>query len=164
MGCKKYEKLLLRSFDHALKNKEKEKLENHLKSCLLCQAKRKEYKTIFDILRKEEPVEPKPYFWERLQTKIKEKGKYTAWSGVKYWSMRAVPFSLLLILLLTLALVFLSSPKSQELSQSEVLLLRNLNPLQEERQLLEEEAVENQNMMIIFSAMEAKNGTRRYLP
>lgn len=164
MKCKKFEKLLLRSFDDLLKDKEKEKLENHLRSCLFCQAKSKEYKKILGLLKKEAYSEPKSYFWERLQAKIKERGKYEVWTSVKQWSIKAVPLSLLLVLLFALLIALLSPPKSQELSQSEVLLLRNLNPLQETRSLLEEEGLENQNMMIIFSAMEEKNGTRRYIP
>lgn len=163
MKCKKFEKWLLRSFDDLLKNEEKEILENHLKTCPFCQAKRKEYETILGLLRKEDYSEPNPYFWERLQPKIKEREKYAVWTSVKQWSIKAVPLSLLLVLFLALMIVLLSPPKSQELSQSEVLLLRNLNPLQETRSLLEE-GLENQNMMIIFSTIEEKNDSRRYIP
>lgn len=161
MKCKKFERLLSRSFDGLLKKEEKEELESHLKSCLSCQMKSREYKTILNLLRKEVDLEPKPYFWERLQTKIKERGKVTPWTIVKQWSLKAVPLSLLLVLALVLVISLLSPPQSQELSQSEVLLLRNLNPLQETRPLLEEERLENQNMMIIFSAIEEKNEIRR---
>lgn len=161
MKCKKFERLLSRAFDGLLKKEEKEELESHLKSCLSCQMKSREYKMILNLLRKEVDLEPKPYFWERLQTKIKERGKVAPWTIVKQWSLKAVPLSLLLALALVLVISLLSPPKSQELSQSEVLLLRNLNPLQETRRLLEEERLENQNMMIIFSAMEEKNEIRR---
>lgn len=161
MKCKKFERLLSRAFDGLLKKEEKEELESHLKSCLSCQMKSREYKTILNLLRKEVDLEPKPYFWERLQTKIKERGKVTPWTIVKQWSLKAVPLSLLLVLALVLVISLLSPPQSQELSQSEVLLLRNLNPLQETRPLLEEERLENQNMMIIFSAIEEKNEIRR---
>jgi len=164
MKCKKFEKWLLRSFDNLLKEEEKEKLEEHLKSCAYCQVKRREYKTLLSILKKEEGAEPKPYFWERLQAKLKERQKYAVWTVAKNWSLRAIPLTLLVVLLLALALVFISPPKEQELSQSEVLLLRNLNPLQETQILLEAEGLENKNMMIIFSAMEEKNDTRRYMP
>ena len=164
MKCKKIEKLLLRSFDDHLKDEEKENLESHLRSCLLCQAKRKEYETILGLLRKEEDSEPNPYFLERIQTKIKEREKDAVWTSVKQWSIRAVPISLLLVLLLAMVIILFSPPKSQELSQSEVLLLRNLNPLQETTTLLEEEKVENKNMMLIFTAMEEKNDIRRYFP
>ena len=161
MKCKKFERLLSPAFDGRLKKEEKEELESHLKSCLSCQMKSREYKTILNLLRKKVDSEPKPYFWERLQTKIKERGKVTPWTIVKQWSLKAVPLSLLLALALVLVISLLSPPKSQELSQSEVLLLRNLKPLQETRPLLEEERLENQNMMIIFSAMEEKNEIRR---
>lgn len=164
MKCKKFEKWLFRSFDNLLKEEEKEELEEHLQRCVLCQAKRREYQTLLSILKKEEVEEPKPYFWERVQTKIKERRKNAIWTSVKQWSLRAIPLALLIVLLLALALVFISPPKEQELSQSEVLLLRNLNPLQETQILLEAEGLENKNMMIIFSAMEEKNDTRRYMP
>lgn len=156
MKCKKFEKWILRSFDDLLKEEEKEKLESHLKICTLCRTKRKEYENILGLLRKREDSEPKPYFWERVRTRIKEGEKYAVWTSVKQWSLRAIPLTLLIVLLLALAIVFIFPQKDQELSQSEVLLLRNLNPLQETRTLLEAEGLENQNMMIIFSAMEEK--------
>jgi len=164
MKCKKIENWLLRSFDDLLKEEEKEKLEEHLNSCASCQAKKREYDTLFGLLKREEGEEPKPYFWERLQAKLKERQKYAVWTVVKQWSIKAIPLTLLFVLLLALALVFISPPKEQELSQSEVLLLRNLNPLQETQILLEAEGLENKNMMIIFSATEEKNDTRRYMP
>lgn len=37
--------------------------------------------------------------------------------------------------------------------------LRDLNPLEETRTLFEEETIENKNMMLIFYAVEEKNGT-----
>ena len=163
MECKKFEILLLRSLDKVLKGEEKEKLEKHLTGCPLCQEKRKQYQTILDILGREELPDPNPYFWERLQAKIKERKKHTFWSSVRQWSIRAVSISLAFFLLLALIIAFFTPPKSQEMSQTEM-LLRNQNPLQETRQLLEEEGSENQNMMIIFSVMEAKNGPGRYYP
>lgn len=164
MKCKKFEKWLLRSFDNLLNEEEKEKLEEHLDSCTSCQAKRREYETIYSLLKKEEDEEPKPYFWERLQAKLKERKKYAVLPMLKKWSLRAIPLTLLVVFLFALALIFFPSPKDQELSQSEVLLLRNLNPLQETQILLEAESLENKNMMIIFSAMEENSDTRRYMP
>lgn len=164
MKCKKFEKRLLHSFDIHLKEEEKEKLEEHLNICASCQTKKREYETLLSLLKKEEGEEPKPYFWERLQEKLKEREKYAGWTLVKHWSIKAIPLTLLLALLLTLVIVFIFPSKEQELSQSEVLLLRNLNPLQETQILLEAEGLENKNMMIIFSAMEEKSETRRYMP
>ncbi len=159
MKCKKIERLLLQSFDGLLKEKETEELENHIKGCSLCQEKRKQYQAILDSLKLKDWPEPKPYFWERLQPKLKEKQKYEAWWVWKTWSIRAIPVFLLLVLLLTAALVFIHPNGGVELSESGVLLLRNLNPLEETRTLFEEEKVENKNMMLIFFTVEEKNGT-----
>jgi len=164
MKCKKFERLLSKSFDGILQPEEKEILEAHLESCLHCQAKREEYQIILEALREKAYPETKPYFWERLQPKLKEKKKYVPLTMWKRWSLRAIPVSLVIIMLLIAAIAFLIPDKREELSQTEVLLLRNLNPLQETRTLLEEESVENKNMMLIFSALEERNNIRRYLP
>ena len=159
MKCKKAEKLLLQSFDGLLKEKETEELEDHINGCFLCQEKRTQYQAMLDSLKLKDWPEPKPYFWERLQPKLKEKQKDEVWWGWKRWSMRTIPVFLLLVLFLTAALVFIPSGDGVELSESGVLLLRNLNPLKEARTLFEEEKVENKNMMLIFYAVEEKNGT-----
>ncbi|NIM90497.1 MAG: hypothetical protein GTO17_06070 [Candidatus Aminicenantes bacterium] len=162
MKCKEVEKLLSRHFDSILTSEEKDNLEIHLKSCSSCQAKRREYETILETLRKEEFPELKPYFWERLQPKLKEKFlPLTLW---KQWSIRAIPISLLVILLLATALLIFLPEKKVELSQTEALLLRELNPLQEANTLLEERNIENQNMMLIFTSLEEENTERRYEP
>jgi anti-sigma factor RsiW len=160
MKCKQSERWILRSFDNHLKEEEKERLERHLESCTHCQAKKAEYEMLLRLIREEEPPEPKAYFWERLRAKILEKRKTPRLLAIKRWSLRAVPFSLLVVLLLALTIIFFAPSHDQELSQSETLLLRNLNPLQE-TQLLLEERLENQNMMIIFSSLEEKETTRR---
>jgi len=156
MKCKKAERFLSKSFDGLLKNKEKEELQRHLKSCLHCQKKRKEYQSILETIRKKDFPEPKPYFWKRLQPKIEERKKYEPWSLWKQWGIRAIPLALLIVALLAASIVFFFPHQNEELSQSEVLLLRNMNPLQETRTLLEEEGVEDKNMMLIFAAMEEK--------
>ncbi|GAH65197.1 unnamed protein product, partial [marine sediment metagenome] len=70
----------------------------------------------------------------------------------------------LLVILFAAALILFIPAQKEELSESEDLLLRNLDPLQETTILLEEEKVEDKNMMLIFTAMEEKNSTGRYLP
>lgn len=159
MICKKVEKLLSGYFDGILKPEEKEKLETHVESCSLCQEKRREYQIMLEILRKEEFPEPKPYFWERLQQKLKE--KYLPLTLGKRWSIRAIPVSLIILLLLTAALLIFLPEQKVELSQTEVLLLRNLNTLPETNTLLEEANIENKNMMLIFTSMEEENSERR---
>ena len=164
MKCKKVERFLLRSFDKLLKEQEKNELKKHLESCALCQAKREEYQRILDALKEKDFPEPKSYFWERLQPKLEEGKKYGSWSLWKQWAIRAVSASMLLIILFTAVIILFIPPQKEELSESGDLLLRNLDPLQETTILLEEEKVEDKNMMLIFTAMEEKNSTGRYLP
>ena len=160
MKCIEIEKLLSRHLDGILTSEEKDKLEIHLESCPSCQAKRQEYETILETLREEEFPETKPYFWERLLPKLKEKEKYLPLTLWKRWSIRAIPVSLLILLLLTTALLIFLPEKKVELSQTEV-LLRELNPLQETNTLLEEGDLENKNMMLIFTSLEEENSERR---
>jgi len=163
MKCKKFETWILRSLDGRLTEGEEDRLQRHLKICSLCRQKQREYKTLLILLSQEKQPEPKPYFWERLLEEIKEQKAHSFWLAVKRWSLRAVPLSLLIVFLMALAVILFSPPQDQELSQSEVLLLRNMNPLHETQLLLEERA-ENQNMMLIFSSLEEKDSTGRKLP
>jgi hypothetical protein len=164
MNCKKVERFLLRSFDGLLKEEEEEELKRHLETCPLCQAKREEYQSILDALKEKDFPEPKPNFWERLQPMLAESKKYDPWSLWKQWALRAIPASLLVVILLTTAIFLFIPAQQEELSESGDLLLRNLDPLQETTILLEEEKVEDKNMMLIFTAMEEINSSGRYLP
>ena len=164
MKCKKAEQFILRSFDGLLKNGEKEELHKHLKSCLFCQKKKEEYQLMLDALKEKDFPEPRPYFWERLQAKLKESKKSEPWLLWKQGGMKAIPLSLILIILLTTALVFSFLHRNEELSQSGMLLFQNSNPIQETKALLEAEKIEDRNMMIIFTSLEGKNDSRRDSP
>ena len=65
-------------------------------------------------------------------------------------------------------LIFLSPDPtvlSQEnMSDSEILLLKNLNPFQETRTVFEAGSVENKNMMLIFTALGDNDSLRKYFP
>lgn len=163
MDCKGAEKLILRFFDGRLSKVDEHILENHLKKCSSCREKEKQYAHLFAILRKEEPSEPLPYFRERLLSRLKERKKVEPWTLGKWWSVRVVPVFLVFILLFVSALVFFL-PGKEEMSQTEVLLLHNINPLRETSYLLEEKNVEDKNMMLIFSTSEEKIPERRNLP
>ncbi|MFQ6083645.1 MAG: anti-sigma factor family protein [Candidatus Aminicenantia bacterium] len=159
MKCKRAEKTLLRSFDKELNTESKKTLEEHLKSCTLCQEKEKEYKTIFHTLPKQEISEPLPYFWERLKAKLKEGERFEPFSIWKWWSIRVIPSSLTFILLLVLAMIFFLPAKKMEFSRSEVLLLTNVNPIGETEIFSDEVSSEEKNMMLIFYE-EEENNTR----
>ncbi len=152
MKCKDAEKRLLRSFDGELEGATKTELDSHLASCPGCREKQSEYNVLLKNLKIED-VEPLPYFWERLETKLRERERVEPWTIWARWSRRAVPVALALILLFIGGLA-LFAPGEEDLSQSEALLLRNTNPLAEAKSLFEETKLENKNMMIIFAADE----------
>lgn len=152
MKCKDAEKRLLRSFDSELAGATKTELDGHLASCPGCREKQSEYGALLKNLKIED-AEPLPYFWERLETKLRERERVEPWTIWARWSRRAVPVALALILLFIGGLA-LFSPGEEDLSQSEALLLRNANPLAEAKSFFEETKLENKNMMIIFAADE----------
>jgi hypothetical protein len=164
MKCKEAERLILRSFDGLLKNGEREELDEHFKSCPSCQKKGEEYQLMLDALKERDFPEPRPYFWERVQAKLKERKKSEPWMLWKQWGMKAIPLSLVLIVLLTAALVFSFLHRNEELSQSGMLLFQNSNPIQETKALLEAEKIEDKNMMIIFTSLDGKRDSTRYSP
>jgi predicted anti-sigma-YlaC factor YlaD len=158
MKCKDAEKRLLRSFDGELEGATKAELDGHIEACPGCRKKQSEYNVLLKNLKIED-AEPLPYFWERLETKLRERERVEPWTIWAKWSRRAVPVALAVILLFIGGLIFLA-PGEESLSQSEALLLRNANPLAEAKSLFEETKLENKNMMIIFAADE-KDPTRR---
>ena len=158
MKCKDAEKRLLRSFDGELEGASKADLDGHLKACPSCRRKQSEYGVLLKNLKIED-AEPLPYFWQRLEAKLRERERVEPWTVWAKWSRRVIPVALALILLFIGGLAFFT-PGEETLSQAEALLLRNANPLAEAKSLFEETKLENKNMMIIFAADE-KDSTRR---
>ncbi len=60
MKCKKAEKLILRSFDHKIKDWEKSEIEAHIASCPRCFDMKREYEGVLQVLGSAEFPEPKP--------------------------------------------------------------------------------------------------------
>lgn len=166
MPCRKTEELILRSFDQRLDDFSRAELDVHLENCSRCRRRQKEYAFIFETLRQEKMPETKPYFWERLQPKIKKRGKIEPWRAWKQIGLKAIPLSLLLVILLAAAAVFLSPPAPQEfdLSQTGNFLLQNVNPLTEIQPYLSEEGGVNKHLMLIFSSLDETESIRRYFP
>lgn len=163
MRCKKAEKYILRSFDDRLSREEKDRLNTHLKKCPLCQERCREYQSMLQTLRSDDFPEPKPYFWERLQPRLKKEIRCGPWPLWKLWGIRTLPVSLLLIAALTVTALFFLPAQQEELSQSGI-LLRNQNPFEESLPLLAEEGIENPNMMMIFTSLSETSSSRRYIP
>lgn len=164
MKCKRAETLISKSLDGLLTGKEKDKLEEHLKGCSSCKKKRGEYAFIAETLRREDFPEVSPYFWERLQPRLKERKKYAFWSVWKQWSLRAVPVSIIAVVTLVIGFALFLPQPTDELSQTGDLLLRNAPPLPETVILLEAETGDNKSMQLIFMAMEETPDLRRYFP
>lgn len=163
MECKKYESWLLRSWDGRLSPEEKEKLEEHLKACSPCQQREREYRELLFLLKEAFP-EPQPYFWERLEGRLRKEKEPFPWFLRKEWALRAVVFSFGLAILFISLMFFFAPSNGEDLSQAEILLLRNENPLSETRPIFEEERLEKRNWYLIFSVMEEKATSGRRLP
>jgi hypothetical protein len=164
MNCKKAEKLFLKAHDGRLSKEETKELENHIAGCLLCQKNNEEYQNIFEVLEKTDFPEPKPYFWERLQPRLKEQNLFEPWQAWKQWGLRAIPLSLILVLFLGSAILILGPQPREEFSQSGVLLFEDKSSLQDTGTILNEEGIEDKNMMLIFASLDEQPGSRRPLP
>ncbi len=164
MNCKKAEKLFLRAQDGLLKEAETKELEKHIDNCPLCQQNREKYQFIFDVLEKTDYPEPKPYFWERLQPRLKEQQLFEPWQAWKQWALRAIPVSLLIVLFLASAILVIGPQPKEEFSQSGVLLFEDTSALEDTGTILDQEGVEDKNMMLIFASLEEQPGSRRPLP
>lgn len=164
MKCKKAETFLSKSLDGLLTGEETDTLEEHLRGCSSCKKKKEEYIFIAETLGKEDFPEVNPYFWERLQPRLKDSKRYAFWSMWKQWSLRAVPVSIIAVVMLALGFALFLPQTTDDLSQTGDLLLRNTLPLPETVTLLEAESGDNQSMQLIFMAMEEKPDLRRYFP
>ncbi len=161
MDCKKADKFLLLSMDGRLGEKEQRALENHLLGCASCQEKEKEYREAFSLLRLRQVPEPLPHFEERVLAKLRYSEKEAPALFWPRWAARAAAVFFIAAIFLSAGLLFLQQQESQELSQAEVLLLHNENPLTEAATILEQKKPEERNMMLIFAAAEMRAPVRR---
>lgn len=166
MQCNKIERSLLRSLDRRLDDSTQAGLEAHLNVCPQCRKRKVEYKFIIETLSQDKMPETKSYFWERLQPKLIEKRKNEAWTVCKQVCLKAIPLSLLVVIVLAAATLFFTPSTTEEfdLSQTGNFLLQNTNPLQESQPFLTEEGGGNKHLMLIFSSLDETEGIRRYFP
>ena len=163
MRCKEAQKWILRSLDGALPAEVKKTVETHACGCARCARLRQDYGIILGRMKEGGEPEPLPYFWTRLESRIrKEKRQEPGLVWLK-WSRRAIPVSLLLIGFFVGAIAFLSPAIDEEMSQTEALLLRNANPLAETNILFDEQKNGNKSMMIMFAGNEQLSN-RSYAP
>lgn len=161
MNCKKAARLLLLSFDGRLSEKDRRQLEGHVLECPSCQKKERAYGEILNLLRLRHVPEPLPYFEQRLMSKLRLAQQEAPGLFWQKWATRAAVAFFVVGLFFGSGLLFLKSPEPQELSQAEVLLLRNENPLAEAASILDQNRPEDRNMGLIFAAAEMRGPARR---
>jgi len=126
---------------------------------------KKEYEDIMLTLRDDAFPEPQPYFWERLQPRLKESRPFMPWVEWKQWGLRAIPLSLAVILFFTLTATFLLPPAQEEINLSGTeSLLQDQIPFQDLSPLLAGEELDNPNMELIFMASDETRDIRRKIP
>jgi hypothetical protein len=153
MNCREAERILLLSWDRPLDASEQAGLDLHQASCPRCRALAGEYAALREGLRGLPQGTPRPYFWTRLNARIEaleHPAPLTVW---RKWCLRAIPVSLFLIGLFIGGLIFLPAG-SDNMTQSEALLLRNANPIVETSAYLDDTKGVDKNMAIIFAASE----------
>ncbi|MGD2294391.1 MAG: zf-HC2 domain-containing protein [Candidatus Aminicenantes bacterium] len=166
MKCKQTEKFILRSFDDRLNSAEKAELKSHLDNCPECRKRKKEYQILLQTLGSDPLPEMKPYFWERVQPKLKEKKGIDPWTVWRQFGLRAIPLSLLFVIVFVAAVLVFIPAQTEELnlSQTGVFLLENSNPLEETKAYLSEEGEVNKHIMLLFSSLDESENVRRYFP
>ncbi len=163
MKCEKAEKLISRSLDRVLESGENKELMKHLKECPQCRQKQREYHHILELMREQDIPEPKPYFWTRLKPRLRRDPDYESWVVWKKWGLRAIPISLLILILFASLLILFVPSEQTELSRAEI-LLQNQNPFADSLPLLEEGRVKNENIHLIFTSINGESGGRRQFP
>lgn len=160
MKCKTAEKWILRSLDGRLEERSEKLLADHLRGCPSCRKTQAEYRSMLSLLHNGKEKSPLPLFWERLEPRLREEERIVPLIVWEKWCLRAIPVFLALAVLA--AGLFVSSPQQKAaMTQSEVLLLENVNPLTETRSIVEEQHPEQRNMMLIFASLDEKPGARR---
>lgn len=165
MNCRKAEILISKSLDGKLSAGDERALSLHLEGCRRCRDIKADYNLLATSLHSIGRIQAQPYLVQRIEAKIKDKEFVNPFIAWKRWGIATVSLSMLLIGILVGG-VFFSAPattEAQELSRSEELLLRELNPFQEARTLFEAANAEQKNMMLIFSSLEEMD-LRSYFP
>jgi len=159
MKCKAAEEAILRSLDGRLDEHSRGLLAEHLEACPSCRKALAEYRSMLTLLRPEKEEAPLPRFWERLEPRLKDEQKIVPLVLWERWALRAIPAFAALVALA--AGLFLFTPQTREMSQSETLLIENTNPFSETRSLLEAKRPEEKGLMLIFASLDEKPQARR---
>lgn len=161
MNCRKAEKLISKQLDNRLEARESAWLENHLQHCPACARLASDYQQLKNLTAElKVEAEPQPYFTERLLARLSSEPKPSIWAAVERLYARAIPVFLIMVTLLV-GVLFLVQPAERQLSQSEMLLFQNQNPLKEMQALFEEERPENRQLKLLFAGLENMESYQR---
>jgi len=162
MKCKTAEKLILRSLDGRLDRSQKARLDEHLRSCASCRRADAEYRAMISLLHESGDQAPPPRFWARLEPRLKEERKLVPLVLWERWALHAIPIFVALVVLA--AALFIFTPQTREMSQSEALLIENTNPFTETSNLFEQRHPERRSMMLMFASLDEKPSVRKRWP
>ncbi len=162
MRCKKAEKWISLSLDGRLDGRSRALLDEHLRACSACREAEAGYRSTLALLRTGKEESPLPRFWERLEPRLREEQKLVPLVLWERLALHAVPAFAALVVLAA-GLLFLT-PQTQEMTQSEALLIENANPFSETKGLFEEKRPEARSMMLMFASLDDKPAARRQLP
>ncbi|MBM3284276.1 MAG: hypothetical protein FJY81_00205 [Candidatus Aminicenantes bacterium] len=161
MNCKKAEKFLLLSLDGRLNAKDGAFLKSHLAACAFCRKKEMDYRKILGLLQLSHVPEPLPHFEQRLLARLRQSQKAAPAFLWRKWATRAAAVSLVAAVFFGVGVLSFRPNEFPELSQAEILLLRNENPLAEAATILDQQRLEDRNLMLIFAASEIRAPARR---
>jgi len=162
MNCRKTETLILKSLDGRLDERAVRDLEEHLRTCARCRKAEAEYRSMMSLLKAEKEEAPLPRFWERLEPLLKEEQKVAPLVLWERLALHAVPAFVALVVLA--AGLFVFTPQTREIGQSEALLMENTNPFSETRHLFEGNRPEDRSMKLIFASLDEKPAVRSQRP
>lgn len=164
MKCHKAERLILRSLDGRSELRDTELLRRHLSSCLGCRQREKEYRLILEALKKDKEAAPLPAFEERLLRRLSREERGFPGLLWQRWAAKALAFSLILFVFSSAVFLIFRPSEPEDLSQVEVLLLRDENPFLQTKDILEASKTEERNMRLLFTALDERDLSRRYQP
>lgn len=164
MRCNKAEKRFLKSFDGLLDEARTAELKEHLRVCPACSRMEMEYGAMLGLLWSETKDEPLPYFQERLRPKLVRERKSFALLLWEHWCLKAIPVFLGVVLAFGVALVFFAPPDEIQMTQSELLLMKDQAPMSDVQSIFEERQGEDQHMQLIFAAADEREPVRRPIP
>ncbi|MCF6240339.1 MAG: zf-HC2 domain-containing protein [Bacteroidales bacterium] len=98
MNCKEVENNLIFYIEGELDTNFSKKLNAHLKTCSSCNALYKNMKADMDFLSKDKALQTNPFFYQRLEQKIKNNNKENSKNNIKQLYIQALTYAAAIII------------------------------------------------------------------